>query len=516
VRRAELPNDVDSLRRLVLELQSAIDSHELEIERLKLILARLRRARFGRSSEALDQQIEQLELTLEELEASQAMKPLRTSLQPQQEHEKPVRQELPEHLPREPMRHEAPTGPGCTCPECGGALREMDPDVTEVLERIPARFKVVRHLRPKFSCARCETVIQAPAPARPIAGGKAGASVLAHVAVSKFCDHQPLHRQSQIYAREGVELPRSTLADWMGQTAQLCQPLVEAIVKYVLRATKLHADDTPVPVLCPGRGRTKTGRLWVYVRDDRNSGDQSPPAVVFQYSPDRKAMHPNRHLETFSGVLQADAYAGFAPLYERAELAVLEAACWAHARRKVYDIYEATQSPIAREALERIAKLYEIEEQIRGRPPPERETVRKEHAIPLLESLQRWLIDTVRTLSKKSDLAVAIRYALSRWKALTRYCDDGRIEIDNTAAERALRAVALGRKNFLFAGSDSGGERAAAMYTLIGTAKLCGLDPQAYLQYVLEHIAEHPINCIDKLLPWNVAAQIPSLPMAAA
>jgi transposase len=515
VRRAELPNDVDSLKRLVLELQSAVDSHELEIERLKLLLARLRRARFGRSSEALDQQIEQLELTLEELEASQAVRPVITVTALEKIPEKPVRQPLPEHLPREPMRHEAPTGPDCTCPECGGVLREMAPDVTEVLERIPARFKVVRHLRPKFSCAKCETVIQAPAPSRPIAGGMAGASVIAHVLVSKFCDHLPLYRQSQIYAREGVELARSTMAEWVGHSTELCHPLVDAIVKYVMRATKLHADDTPVPVLCPGRGTTKTGRLWVYVRDDRNSADESPPAVLFRYSPDRKALHPNRHLETFRGVLQADAYAGFEPLYERKDEPLLEAACWAHARRKLYDVYEATDSPIAREGVERIAKLYEIEEQIRGRPPPERQLARKQHAVPLLESLQRWLIETVRTLSKKSELALAIRYALSRWKALTRYCEDGRIEIDNTSAERALRAVALGRKNYLFAGSDSGGERAAAMYTLIGTAKLNNLDPEGYLRYVLERIADHPINRIEELLPWNVVAKLPSLRLAA-
>lgn len=330
MRRADLPNDVDSLKRLVLELQSAVDSHELEIERLKLLLARLRRARFGRSSEVLDQQIEQLELTLEELEANQATRPVPTATALEKIPDKPVRQALPEHLPREPMRHEAPTGPGCTCPECGGALREMDPDVTEVLERIPARFKVVRHLRPKFSCAKCETVIQAPAPARPIAGGMAGASVIAHVLVSKFCDHLPLYRQSQIYARERVELARSTMAEWVGHSTELCQPLVEAVVKYVMRATKLHADDTPVPVLCPGRGTTKTGRLWVYVRDDRDSADESPPAVLFRYSPDRKALHPNRHLEAFRGVLQADAYAGFTPLYERKDDPLLEAACWAH------------------------------------------------------------------------------------------------------------------------------------------------------------------------------------------
>jgi transposase len=351
VRRADqLPNDIEVLKRLVLEQQAALESHLLEIERLKLILARLRRARFGRSSEALDQQIEQLELTLEELEAAQAATEARTVPVVKKAPEKPFRQELPEHLPRETMVHEAPVAAGCTCPECGGALREMGKDITEVLERIPARYKVVRHIRPKFSCAKCQTVVQAPAASRPIAGGIAGASVIAHVLVSKYCDHTPLYRQSQIYAREGVELPRSTMAEWVGQATQLCDPVVEAIARHVLQGQKLHADDTPVPVLCPGKGTTKTGRLWVYVRDDRSSADLSPPAVLFRYSPDRKAIYPNRHLESFSGVLQADAYAGFNPLYERTEDPLLEAACWAHARRKFYDI---TSRPTRRSLVRR-------------------------------------------------------------------------------------------------------------------------------------------------------------------
>jgi hypothetical protein len=324
-----------------------------------------------------------------------------------------------------------------------------------------------------------------------------------------------LYRQNQIYAREGVDLPVSTQSEWVGQAALLFNPLVEAIVRHVLAATKLHADDTPVPVLSPGRGTTKTGRLWVYVRDDRNSGDLSPPAVLFRYSPDRKAVYPNKHLQSFSGVLQADAYAGFNALYERPDNPVLEAACWAHARRKLYDIYEATDSPIARDALERIAALYQIEEHIRGKPPDERRAVRQARAGPLLDDLHQWFIETVRTLSKKSELAGAIRYALSRWTQLTRYRDDGRIEIDNTAAERALRSVALGRKNFLFMGSDRGGERAAYMYTLIGTAKLCGLNPQAYLEYLLERIADHPVNRIDELLPWNVGSHLAPLSSAA-
>jgi transposase len=515
-RAAQLPNDIEALKRLVLEQQAAIEQRQLEIERLRLMLARLRRERYGRSSEAMDQHIEQMELTLEEIEETQALLQMQLQLPAKAAPEKPVRQELPPHLPRESRVHEAPVATGCTCPDCGGTLREMEPDVTEVLERIPERFMAVRHVRPKFSCGRCQKIIQAPAASRPFANGMAGASVIAHVLVSKFCDHTPLYRQNQIYAREGMDIPRSTQSEWVGQAASLFHPLVEAIVRHVLGGYKLHADDTPVPVLCPGKGTTKTGRLWVYVRDDRNSGDLSPPAVLFRYSPDRKAIYPKQHLRPFSGVLQADAYAGFNPLYERSVNPVLEAACFAHARRKFYDIYEATDSPIAQEAIERIAILYQIEEQIRGKSPDERRNVRQARAGPLLDDLHRWLIETGSTLSKKSELAGAIRYALSRWTALTRYRDDGRIEIDNNAAERALRSVALGRKNFLFLGSDTGGERAACMYTLIGTAKLCGLNPQAYLQYVLERIADHPITRIDELLPWNVASQLPQIAAVAA
>jgi hypothetical protein len=301
-----------------------------------------------------------------------------------------------------------------------------------------------------------------------------------------------------------VELERSTLADWVGGATRLLQPLVKAIGEHVLAAEKLHADDTPIPVLAPGNGKTKTARLWVYVRDDRPAGVNAPPAVLFRYTSDRKAIHPQKHLHAFRGILQADGYAGFSRLYERTQHPVLEAACMAHARRKFFDIHVAMDSPIAKEALERIAALYQIEELIRGRPAEERCTVRQARAGPLLQSLYNWLTDTLRSLSKKSELAVAIRYSLSRWAALTRYVDDGRIEIDNSAAERALRGVALGRRNFLFAGSDVGGERAAAMYTLIGTARLCGIDPQAYLEHVLRHLPDHPANRVAELLPWNV------------
>jgi hypothetical protein len=330
---------------------------------------------------------------------------------------------------------------------------------------------------------------------------------LAHVLVSKYADHLPLYRQSEIYARQGVELERSTLADWVGGSSRLLEPLVEVLFRYVTAASKLHADDTPVPVLAPGNGKTKTGRLWTYVRDDRPAGDTSAPAVWFAYSPDRKGEHPEQHLRQFHGILQADAYAGFQQLYESGRMQ--EAACWAHVRRKFYDLQQAHASPLASEALERIGALYAIEREIRGRPPDQRQQVRQARAKPLLESLRQWLEESLSKLSRKSDTSAAIRYALSRWEALVRYGDDGRIEIDNNAAERSLRAVALGRKNYLFAGSDTGGERAAAIYSLIGSAKLNGLDPEAYLREVLTRIADHPITHIEELLPWQIAASLP-------
>jgi transposase len=378
----------------------------------------------------------------------------------------------------------------------------MGEDVSEILEYVPAHFKVIQIVRPKCSCTICNRIVQEPAPHRPIDRGLAGPRLLAHVLVSKYADHLPLYRQSEIYDREGIDLDRSTLADWVGGASQTLEPLVDALRRYVLNATKLHGDDVPVPVLAPGNGKTKTARLWTYVRDDRPAGSTDAPAVWFAYSPDRKSEHPVKHLEQFRGTLQADGYAGFNRLYEHGT--VTEAACWAHVRRKFYDLYEAHQSPIAKEALDKIAALYAIEKQIRGRPPDERLRVRNEQTRPLLEAMQVWLKATLSKLSRKSAVAGAIHYALGRWTQLKRYANDGHLEVDNNAAERSLRAVAIGRKNYLFAGSDTGGERAAAMYSLIGTAKLNGVDAEAYLSYVLSRIADHPIRRIEELLPWNV------------
>src|SRR6202047_3079958 len=519
---ADLPNDVEALKSIVLERSAALAersaalkaaearliSQKLELEKLRFEIACLKRMRYGRSSEQLDARIAQMQLTLEDLEASLAEKPEQLRPVPKEPAVKPVLRPLPAHLPREEVVHETP----CTFPACGGALRRLGEDVSEMIEYVPGRYQVIRHVRPKLSCAVCQKIVQAPAPSRPIARGLAAPSFLAHVLVSKYADHLPLYRQSQIYAREGLELDRSTLADWVGGARALLAPLVAALGRYVIAAKKLHGDDTPVPVLCPGRGTTKQGRLWTYVRDDRPAASTEPPAVLFRYSPDRKGERPQAHLASFIGVLQADAYAGFDRLYgER----IQEAACWAHVRRKFYEIHVAHASPIAAEALDRIGSLYGVEADIRGRPVDERRSVRQARAGPELEALHGWLQTTLTKLSKKSELALAIRYALSRWTALTRYRDDGRLEIDNNAAERALRAVALGRKNWLFAGSDDGGERAAAIYSLLGTAKLNDLNPEGYLRYVLERIADHPINRIEELLPWNVLAQLPSLRLAA-
>jgi transposase len=499
---------------LMAEHQERVATHqqlqrrEIEIEHLKLLLSQLRRMQFGRKSEKLKWQIEQLELRLEDLQQAKAAEQTTPWIQsPSTEPSesatkvKPARRPLPEHLPRQIETH---LPQDTVCPDCGGELRKLSEDVSEMVEYVPDSFKVIRHVRPKLSCQRCERILQAAAPSRPIARGLAGPGLLAHVLVSKYADHLPLYRQCEIYERQGIELERSTLSDWVGGASGLLEPLVEALRRYVMAADKLHADDTRVPVLAPGTGKTKTGRLWTYVRDDRPAGDSAAPAAWYAYSADRGGQHPEQHLKTYRGALQADAYAGFNQLYK--DDRIQEVACWAHVRRKFHDLDQAHASPLAREALERIAALYAVEDEIRGRPPDERKQVRQTRARPLLQSLHDWFEVSLTKLSRKSDTTMAIRYALTLWPALTRYCDDGHLEVDNNAAERALRAVTLGRKNYLFAGSDAGGERAAVIYSLIGTAKLNGLDPEAYLRAVLTRIADHPINRIEELLPWNIAA----------
>jgi transposase len=546
--RSALPRDARSLRRmlgekevLLIERERIIAEKEtqlaerdrviavrdaelyaktLQIEHLKAQLAVLRRARFGRSSEKLDREIEQLELVLGELEESVAESHARTE-QATRERASPARAEastsaqpadrkpggrkpLPAHLPRERVLHE----PAAACAGCGGkVLRRIADEVTEVLEYVPSSFKVMQHVRPKMSCRACETIVQAPLPSFPIERGRPGPGLLAHVAVSKFADGLPLHRQSVIYARQGVDLDRSTMADWMGSAAALLRPLVEAIRRHVCAGPVLHADDTTVPVLAPGLGRTRTGRLWAAVRDERTWAGAAPPAAFYCYSPDRKGEHAEALLGRCRGFLHADGYGGFNSLYAREPKTGLprltEVACWAHARRKVYEVYEATAAPLAKEALDRIAELFAIEARINGRVPAERLAVRQQDAVPLLGELETFLHKALNQISGKSTLAKAIRYALSRWPALTRYTTDGRLEMTNNAVERAIRPLALTRKNYLFAGSDSGGIRAAAMYSLIESAKMNGLDPEAYLRDVLARIADHPINRIGELLPWN-------------
>ena len=513
-RAKQLPDldtlDVQSLKTLVLAKQAELDSRTTEIENLKLLIVKLKRMHFGPRSEKSDHDIQQLELRLEDLETNQAAAerppviPATVALK-QQASRKPARRPLPDALPRET---ETIAPEQKVCADCGGALRHLGEDVSEILEYVPPRFKVIRTVRPKLSCAGCSQIVQAPAPNRPIDRGLAGPGLLAHVLVSKYADHLPLYRQAEIYQREGVELDRSTLADWVGGVSRTLGPLVDALKKYVLSAEKLHGDDVPVPVLAPGNGKTKTGRLWTYVRDDRPAGSEDAPAVWFAYSPDRKGEHPAGHLQSYRGILQADGYAGFNKLYETGR--IVEAACWAHARRKFHDLHQAHRSPIAKEAMERIAQLYGIEQEIRGRSPAERAEIRQARSRPLLQVMHTWLKATLSKLSQKSDVAVAIRYALERWSALLRYCEDGRVEMDNNAAERALRAVALGRKNYLFAGSDAGGERAAAIYSLLGSAKLNSIDPEAYMSLVLRRIADHPINRITELLPWNLLPARPA------
>ncbi len=509
-----LPSDPDELRVFAATLQAELYAKTLHIEKLKAQLAALRRARFGRSSEKLDREVEQLELLIGEIEegsagqaeSTQAAELVTPLPSPRRERSIPVRKPLPAHLPRERVEHES----SCACPACGGTLLSViGSDEREVLEYVASHFKVIVHVRPKLSCRACETITQPPMPGLPIERGLPGPGLLAHVLVAKYCDHLPLHRQSAIYARDGVEIDRSTMADWVGRMTFLLNPLATAIARHVRSGDAIHADDTPVPVLDPGRGKTKTGRLWVAVRDERPWSSGVPPAAFYRYAPDRKAEQAQALLKDCRGYLHADAYGGFRHLYEphpiTGHVKLIEVACWAHARRKIYEVHAQTASPAAQLLLTRIAELFALEADIRGRTPEQRLAVRAERSAPLLARIKTEFESTLAQVSGKSALAMALRYALSRWDALCRYTTDGRLDICNNAAERAIRPLAIGRKNWLFAGSDAGGERAATIYTLVETARMNGIDPEAYLRAVIACIADHPMKRIDELLPWNIS-----------
>src|SRR5215510_7712135 len=508
-----LPNDVATLQTMLLSERAARMAAESEakfrallIEKLKYTIAKLRHDKFGQSSER-GAILEQLELSLADLEEDASAAATAAQMAAAQakievrsfERRKPARRPLPEHLPRERIIYPAPA----SCPCCGGVLHKIGEDVTETLELIPRQWRVIQHVREKFSCRSCESITQPPAPSHPIARGRAGPKLLAYVLFSKYCLHLPLNRQSAVYAREGVDLDISTLADWVGACAATLMPLVEAIRAHVFTAERIHADDTTVPVLA--KGKTRTGRLWTYVRDDRPFAGPDPPAAVFFYSPDRGGAHPEQHLAGYAGLMQADAYAGFGRLYEanRKGGPIIEAACWAHGRRKFFDLARINKAPIAAEAVERIDVLFTIEREINGATPDERVRGRHERSRPLVIALQTWLREQRAKVSKHSETGKAIDYSLKRWGALTRFLDDGRLCMSNNAAERKLRAIALGRRNWTFAGSDEGGRRAAAIYTLIATAKLNNVDPQAWLADVLARLSDHPAKRIHELLPWN-------------
>ncbi|MFG1235652.1 IS66 family transposase [Xanthobacter autotrophicus DSM 597] len=499
-----LPSDISLLHQLVREMAGVVESRDGEIERLQSIIKKLQRAQFGRRSERLDP--DQLALALEDLDADIARiresRPAAAKLPSERtSHRKP----LPDHLPREDVRLDIEDAV-CAC--CGGGLHAIGESQSEMLDWVPAQLRVIRITRPKYACRVCETVVQAPAPERLIAGGPATPALIAQVLVSKYCDHTPLYRQSQIFARHGVDLARSTLAGWVGGACWWLEALQERLCRNVFASDHLFADDTPVPVLDPGRGRTKTGRLWVYAREQRGWSGPEPPAAVYLFAPDRRAERPAVHLQHFSGVLHVDGYAGFEPLARNGD--VVLAACWAHARRKFYDVAQATGSPVATEALRRIGELYAVEAQIRGQSPAYRLAARRQHSRPLVTELCAWLEAQLAQVFGRSSLAEAIRYALTRWEALTRFLHDGRIELDTNPVERAIRPVALGRKNHLFAGSDGGGHRWAVICSLIETAKLNDVEPYAYIADVLQRmVGGHPVNRLDELLPWTWKAGNP-------
>jgi transposase len=503
----DLPSDADALRAIIIAERARhaeqIAEFVSESDRLRAFIRELQRHRFGRRSEQLDR--DQLSLALEDVEqslaaAEAAQERTMPSRQPRSETRKINRGGLPAHLPRiETVIDIADR----TCPCCAGALHKIGEDTAERLDVVPAQFRVLVVRRPKYACRRCiGTVLQAPAPPRLIEGGLPTEALVAHAVVTKYADHVPLYRQAQIYARQGVELDRSTLADWVGRAAWWLRPLHRKLLDELRASSKLFADETTAPVLDPGRGRTKTGQLWAYARDDRPWGGPEPPAVAYVYAPDRKAERPVAHLHGFKGVLQVDGYAGYRALAAAGHVEL--AFCWSHVRRHFYEIAAPGAAPIAAEALERIAELYAIEAEIRGRDAEARHNARRERSRPIVERLETWLEQQLAAVSQKATIADAIRYALARWQGLTRFIEDGRIEIDSNPVERSIRPIALNRKNALFAGSDGGGEHWAILASFIETCKLNRVDPQSYLADVLTRLlAARPSDPLEELLPWR-------------
>ena len=521
-----LPDDIETLKRLLMardadlvRARAEASSAEALIAHLRLTIEKLKREIFGPRSERKARLIDQMELQLEELEAAAAEDELAAEKATTASHDatpvraftrrKPARKPFPAHLPRERVIVPGPTA--CAC--CGSKrLAKLGEDVTETLEVVPRQWKVVQHVREKFTCRDCEKISQAPAPFHVLPRGFAGPSLLAMIVFEKYGQHQPLNRQSERYAREGVDLSLSTLADQVGGCAAVLRPIYELIRAHVFAGGRVHGDETPVPVLA--KHQTRKGRLWTYVRDDRPFGGRDPPAAVFFYSRDRTGEHAEQHLHGYAGILQADAYAGFNRLYEagRRPGPITEAACWSHGRRKFFVLADVTAkargklaviAPLALEAVKRIDAIFDAEREINGRSAAERLAIRRSRVAPLVTDLKEWMQAERARLSRHSEVAKAMDYMLKRWDAFTRFLDDGRICLTNNAAERALRGIALGRKSWLFAGSDRGGERAAVMYTLIQTARLNDVDPQAWLADVLARIADHKINDLAALLPWN-------------
>ena len=531
---SDLPHDIDALHALILaeraerqsesataKIEAARREAELaarliEIEHLKAMLAKLRRGKYGSSSEKLDAEIRQLELWVDEAEISLAATEAKATSDAQQEQapakppRKPaVRKPLPDHLPREIVVLEPVVTCRCADPTCRTKIRE---DVTEVLEKIPATLKVIRYVRPIYACRACERILQAPAPDLPILKGRPGPGLISYIAIAKYCDGLPLYRLSKMFEREGVEIDRMVMVDWMGHLAWWIDPIAEMIAQHVMASPVIHADDTPIKVLSPGRGRTITGRFWNYVVDERPWGGRRAPAASFRYSADRKGVQPQEHLAGFKGFMHCDAYAGYTELYaprDGTAAKITHVACMAHARRYFFDVHEETKSQIAAGALRRIGQLYEIEAAINGKPAEVRLAERQLRAVPLLAEMKTWLEGERQRLSMKTGLAKAIQYSLSRWDALVRYTSDGRLAIDNNAAERALRTIAVTRKNYLFLGSDEGGRRAAHIYTIVESAKLNGLNPQAYLASVIDKMAKGwPRSRLAELLPWTWTATV--------